>query len=69
VYGPFFFATPTLTGISFLDMLKNYLILQLQQDIDRDFIFKQDGGRRTSFMRLLPISFAQLLLGLDMVER
>jgi len=47
------FATPTVTGISFLDMLKNYFILQLQQDMNRDFIFQQDGAPRTSFMRLL----------------
>jgi hypothetical protein len=38
------FATPIVTGISFLDMLKNYLILQLQQGMERNFIFQQDGA-------------------------
>ena len=42
VYGPFFFAKPTVTGISYVDMLENYLMPQLQQDMDRDFIFQQD---------------------------
>ena len=41
LYGPFFFVRPTLTGISYLDMLGNYLMPQLQQDMDRDFIFQQ----------------------------
>ena len=44
VYGPFFFAEPTVTGISYLGMLENYLMPQLQQDMDRDFIFQQDGA-------------------------
>ena len=44
VYGPFFFAKPTVTGISYVDMLENYLMPQLQQDMDRDFIFQQDGA-------------------------
>ena len=39
VYGPFFFAEPTLTSINYLDMLENYLMPQLQQGIDRDLIF------------------------------
>jgi hypothetical protein len=30
VYGPFFFAEPTVTGISYLDMLENHLMPQLQ---------------------------------------
>ena len=42
VYGSFFFAEPTVTGISYLDMLENYLMPQLQQDMDRDVIFQQD---------------------------
>jgi len=42
VYGPFFFVEPTVTGISYLDMLENYLMSQLQQDMDRDVIFQQD---------------------------
>jgi hypothetical protein len=32
VYGPFFFAAATVTGMP-----------QLQQDMDRDFVFQQDG--------------------------
>jgi len=39
VYGHFCFAEPTVTGISYLDMLVNYLVQQLQQDMDRGFIF------------------------------
>jgi hypothetical protein len=44
VYGPFCFAVPTVTGISYLGMLENYLVPQLQQDMDRHFIFQQDGA-------------------------
>jgi hypothetical protein len=44
VYGPFFFAEPNVTGISYLDMLENYLMPQLQQDMDRDFMFQQHGA-------------------------
>ena len=44
VYGPFFFGEPTLAGISYLDMLENNLMPQLQQDTDRDFIFQQAGA-------------------------
>jgi hypothetical protein len=44
VYDPFFFAEPSVTGISYLDMLENYLMPQLQQDMDRDLIFQQDGA-------------------------
>jgi len=33
VYGPFFFAESTVSGLP-----------QLQQDMDRDFIFRQDGA-------------------------
>jgi hypothetical protein len=42
VYGTFF-AEQTVTAISYQDMLENYLMPQLEQDMDRDFIFKQDG--------------------------
>jgi hypothetical protein len=42
VYGPFFFAEPTVTGISYLYMLENYLMPKLQQDMERYFIFQQD---------------------------
>ena len=39
----FFFAEPPVTGISHLDILENYLMPQLQHDMDRYFIFQQDG--------------------------
>jgi hypothetical protein len=42
VYGPFFFAEPTVTGIIYLDMLQQWLRAQLQED-SKDFIFQQDG--------------------------
>ena len=45
VYGPFFFTEPTVTGISYLDMLENYIMPHQHQDMDRDFIFKQGGAR------------------------
>jgi hypothetical protein len=41
VYGPFFFAEPTVTIINYLDMLQLWLMLQLQEDSE-DFIFQQD---------------------------
>jgi hypothetical protein len=44
VYGPFLFTEPTLAGISYWDMLENYLMLRLQQETDRDFVFQQDGA-------------------------
>ena len=46
VYGPFFLAEPTLAGISYLEMLENYsyLMPQLQQDTDKNFIFQQGGA-------------------------
>ena len=43
-YGPFFFAEPNVTDISYLDMLENYLMPRLQQDMDGDLIFQQDGA-------------------------
>ena len=43
VYGPFFFAEQTVTGINYLDMLQLWLMPQLQEDIV-DFIFQQDGA-------------------------
>jgi len=43
VYGPFFFAEPTVTGINYLDMLQLWLMPQLQEDSE-DFIFQQDGA-------------------------
>jgi hypothetical protein len=44
VYGPFCFAEQTVTYISYLDMLENYLVPQLQQDMGSDFIFQQNGA-------------------------
>lgn len=43
VYGPFFFAEGTVTGISYLDMLEQWLFPQLMED-SQDFIFQQDGA-------------------------
>jgi len=43
VYGPFFFAKPTATGINYLDMLQQWLMPQLQKD-SAIFIFQQDGA-------------------------
>jgi hypothetical protein len=41
VHVPFFFTEPTVTGISYLDVLEDYILPQQQQDMDRDFIFQQ----------------------------
>ena len=41
VYGPFFFAEPTVTGIDYLDVLQLWLMPQLEEDSE-DFIFQQD---------------------------
>lgn len=43
VYGPFFFMEKTVTGITYLDMLQNWLFPQIEDDSD-DFIFVQDGA-------------------------
>jgi hypothetical protein len=43
VYGPFFFAEPSVTGINYLDMLQLWLMPQLRED-SKDFIFQQDGA-------------------------
>jgi hypothetical protein len=43
VYGPFFFFGKTITGISYLDMLQQWLLPQLEED-SPDFIFQQDGA-------------------------
>ena len=62
VYGPFFFAKPTVTGISYLDMLENYLMPELQQDMDRDLIFQQDGAplhfhcKVTSYLKCMVVA-------------
>jgi hypothetical protein len=42
VYGPFFFVEETVTGIAYLDMLRLWLMPQLQ-NIPK-FIFQQDGS-------------------------
>jgi hypothetical protein len=44
VYDPFFFADPAVSGISYQNVLENYLKAQLQQYMDRDFNFQQDGA-------------------------
>ena len=43
VYGPFFFAERTVTGITYLDMLQQWLFPQIMED-SQDFIFQQDGA-------------------------
>ena len=43
VYGPFFFAEKTVSGITYLDMLKIWLFPQLKEDM-QNFIFQQDGA-------------------------
>ena len=69
VYGHFFFAEPTVTGISYLDMLENYLMPQLQQYMDRDFIFQQDGAPSHIHREVTSCLTARWLSGLDVVER
>jgi hypothetical protein len=69
VYGYFLLVEPTVTGLSYLNMLANCLMSQLLQDIDKGYMFQQDGVPRTSIARLLPTSIAWWLLGLDVVER
>ena len=43
VYGLFFFAENTVTGVTYLTMLQNWLLPQMSED-SKDFIFKQDGA-------------------------
>ena len=43
VYVPFFFSQPTVTGIAFLDVLTEWLLLQLNED-SADFILQMDGA-------------------------
>jgi hypothetical protein len=43
VYGPFFFAEPTVTGHSYLDMITGWLMPQLREDLP-DVVFQQDGA-------------------------
>jgi len=42
VYGPFFFAEETVTGMTYLDMLQLWLMPQLQNM--PKFLFQQDGS-------------------------
>ena len=43
VYGPFFFEEETVRGVSYLDMIKQYVVHQLQQDGILDtIIYQQD---------------------------
>ena len=45
IYGPFFFAEKTVTGIVYLDMIESWLMPQLEADYGNDnFIFQQDGA-------------------------
>ncbi|KAJ4432429.1 hypothetical protein ANN_21048 [Periplaneta americana] len=44
LYGHFFFIEATVTGHSYLDMLEQWLVPQLRQDLHDDFIFQQDGS-------------------------
>lgn len=44
VYGPFFFAEATVTGVSYLDMLQQWLFPQLVESEPANFIWQQDGA-------------------------
>jgi hypothetical protein len=43
LYGPFFSIESTVTGIVYLDVLHEWLMPQLQEDIP-DLIYQQDGA-------------------------
>jgi hypothetical protein len=43
VYGPFFFDKNTVTGVTYLAMLQNWLLPPINEDSE-DFIFQQDGA-------------------------
>jgi len=43
VYGPLFFAEPTVIGINCLDMLRLRLMPQLQEDRE-EFVLQEDGA-------------------------
>jgi hypothetical protein len=49
VYGPFFFAEPTVTGINYLDMLQLWLMPQLQED-SKNFICNKTEPHHTSIL-------------------
>ncbi|GBM38285.1 hypothetical protein AVEN_17728-1 [Araneus ventricosus] len=44
VFGPFFFAEKTVTGVVYLDMLQIYLMPILKEGMLEDLIFQQDGA-------------------------
>ena len=44
MYDLFFFETETVNSEVYLDMLRNWLMTQLQQEESPDFIFQQDGA-------------------------
>jgi hypothetical protein len=45
IYGPFYFVENTITGIVYLDMPENFLILQITEDSPhRNLVFQQDGA-------------------------
>jgi len=68
VYGPSFFTKPSVSGISYLDMLENYSCHSNSKIWTEISFFNKVGHAHTSIARLLPTSIAQFLLGLDMVE-
>jgi hypothetical protein len=44
IYGSFFFAEETVTGIVYLDMPENWLLLQLNEYLGENLILEQDGA-------------------------
>lgn len=42
-FRPFFFAELIVTGIAYLDLLKQYLMLLLQEGDPKDMLFEQNG--------------------------
>ena len=48
VHGPFFFNEATVTGYSFLDMLENWLLPQLNTSYD-DYVLQLDGAPHPIF--------------------
>ncbi|XP_029656404.1 uncharacterized protein LOC115230342 [Octopus sinensis] len=43
VYGPFFLEGATVNGVTYLDMLENWLMDKLSEEEPDDFILQQDG--------------------------
>jgi hypothetical protein len=56
VHGPFFFTEATVTGDSFLDMLENWLLLQLNTNYE-DYVLQLDGAPHI-FTRMYEFSIA-----------